>query len=131
HAALAGGEQLSRVEGEGSQVGARADWPAAVYGADGARGVLDHRDSAWPAKVVHRVKIGWDAGLVDEDHGARARGQARLDRRRRQVLRDLVDVSEYGHGSDIARRVRGRDERERWDDDLVAWADSGGNEGQV
>ena len=119
------------MEGEGSQVGARADRPAAVYGADCAGGILDHRDPARLAKRPHGVKIGRDACLVDEDHGARARGQARLDRRRRQVLGGLVDVGEYGHGSDIARRVRGRDERERGDDDLVTRADPGDHEGQV
>ena len=72
-----------------------------------------------------------DACLVNEDYGARARGQAWPDRGWRQVLGGLIDVGEHGHCSDIARGVRGGDEREGGDDDLVTGADPGNYEGQV
>ena len=128
HPAFPRGEQLARVKGEGGQIGAGADRLAIVGRADGACRILDHRDPVRLAQRLHGVEISRDACLVHQDHGAGARGQAWFDRRGRQVLGGLVDVREHGHGPDIPRRVRGRDERERGDDDLVTRADPGNDE---
>ena len=46
HAALAGGDDLARVERPRGDVRARTDGPAAVGRAGAARGVLDHDDAA-------------------------------------------------------------------------------------
>ena len=92
---------------------------------DGAGGIFDDRDPARIAQRPHTSEVGGYTRLVNEDDSTGAIGQVRLHRRRSQVLRDLLDVGEYGHCSDVARRVRGRDEGQRWDDDLVTRPDPG------
>ena len=76
---------------------------------DRAGGVLDDRDAARLAECPHRVEVGRDARLVDEDDGAGALGQARLHRLRGEVLGRLVDVGEHRHAPRrSARRWRSR-----------------------
>ena len=74
HAAFTRGEELSRVEGEGGQVRAGADWPAVVLRADRSRGVLDDGDPEWLSQCAHRVEVGRDARLVNKDDSARVTG---------------------------------------------------------
>ena len=72
HPALAGGDELAGMEGEGDEVAVAADQFAAIRRSDGAGGVLDDGDPSWVAQRVHRVDVGRDPGLVDEDDGLRA-----------------------------------------------------------
>ena len=105
---------------------------AAVVGRPGRAGsVLHHGDATRVAQRPHRVEVRRDAGLVHQDHRARALGQQRLDRGRGEVQRRRVHVGEHRLGADVACRVRGGDEGQRGNDDLVSGADARRDHGQV
>ena len=93
------------------------------------------RRSAMPARVAQARRasdVGRHAALVHHDHRPGAGGEHGVDASRRVRLpRREVDVGEYRRRADVADRVRGGDERERRDDDLVARPDAEHDQRQV
>ena len=132
HPALTGGEELARVEGEGGQGRRRADRPAPVHRARRAGGVLDHGDAPRLAERPDGVQVGGHAGLVDHDDrpGARRSGAARSSPGPGSAVAASTSAK-TGVRPHVADRVRGGDERQRRDHDLVPGADPGGDERQV
>ena len=133
HAALAGGEDLARVEGPGRDLGAGADRAAVVRRSGAARGVLDDDDAAadrtasriasrstgtppWSTAMTTRVVAA--SGPPRRSGGSGCRWSASTS-------------ANTGPGTDVHRRVGGGDERERRHHDVVARADSGDDQREV
>ena len=81
HAALAGGDDLARMQREAGQRPERADRPPAVGRADRARGVLDDRQPVALAEREEGVHVGRQAELVDRHDRLRAARDRALGRR--------------------------------------------------
>ena len=95
--------------------------PRLGLGADRLRGVLDERDPVGVAQLPQRAEVGGVAAEVHRHHRAGARGDAALDRRRREVRAlGRLDVAQHRLGAGVARRVQRRHERQRRHDHLVA-----------
>ncbi len=118
-AALPGGDDLARMEGEAAEHAEPAAGAAAVRRAERAGGVLDQRqlrqllEPRRPAEQVHgedRLRVRRDA----------PRGVLGID-----VHRHRVDVDEHGPRAHERDDVRGRRERVRGHEHLVARPDPG------
>ena len=102
----------------------RAERRALVSRAERLAGVLDEREAVPFAELDQRVELARVAEDVDRDDRLRPLGDRRLDRGRVEVVRARVDVREHRRRALVDRAVRGRDERERRRDHLVAGADA-------
>ncbi len=101
-------------------------------GARRVRDILDQRDAVAVADLLHAVRGGCVAGVVDDADGLRARRDATLDILRveaRVLARD--DLGEDRVGAAVDRRRGRRRERERRHDHLVPRTDPGGEVGEV
>ena len=106
--------------------------PRLGLGADRLRGVLDERDPVGVAQLPQRAEVGGVAAEVHRHHRARARGDAALDVRRREVRAlGRLDVAQHRLGAGVARGVQRGDERERRDDHLVAGPEAERAAGEV
>ncbi len=131
HAALAGGEQLARVEGVRGEFGARADGTAPVLGAGPAGGVLDHGDAVRPDGGPDAVQVDRHPALVDRDHRPGPPGEQRFDGGGGEVAGGPVDLREHRHRTGVGDGVGGGDEGERGDDHLVPRTDARADQRQV
>ena len=131
HPAFAGRDDLPRVEAEHGLVRVGADLAALVLGADRRGGVLYDVEAVTLRDLVDRADIAGEADLVDRHDGLRSPRDLALDVRRINVEGAGVDVREHHRRARVQDRVRGRDERERWNDDLVAGTDLDRGEREV
>ncbi|HYK99119.1 MAG TPA: aminotransferase class I/II-fold pyridoxal phosphate-dependent enzyme [Candidatus Acidoferrales bacterium] len=131
HDALAGRDDLARVEREHGLVRVRPDPPPLVRLADRGRGVLDHVEAVLLRDRVDGVDVACEADLVDGHDRLGALGDALLDVVRVDVEGARVDLAEDDLGAGVQHRVRRRDEGERRHDDLVTRADARGREREV
>ena len=124
HAALAGGDDLARVQREAGQRAERADRPALVLRADGARGVLDELEPVALGQRDEGVHVRRQPDLVHGHDRLRALGDRALGRRGVEVVGQRVDVGEDRRRAALPDGVGRGDEGQRRDDDLVAGADA-------
>ena len=123
HPALAGGDDLARVQREAGQRPERADRPPAVRRADRAGGVLDHRSARGRRRASRNASMSagsptWWTGMIAFVRGVIARSAVG----RVEVVGARVDVGEDRRRAALPDRVGGGDERQRRDDHLVARA---------
>jgi len=95
-------------------------------------GILDDVQVVSPRDLEDGGHIAGIAGVVHDDDGFGARGDAGGDgcRGDGEVV-GTSDVGEDHTGAGVEDGVGRRDEGERWDDNLVAWANAEGYAGQV
>jgi hypothetical protein len=93
---------------------------ALVGCAEALRGVLDHRQLAAGGDRIDLVHVGRLAIEGDRHDGPGSRRDRRLDFRRIDVRRVLLDVDEHRLGAEQHDHLRRRHERERGGDHLVA-----------
>jgi hypothetical protein len=86
--------------------------------------VLDQREAVSLRDRLERFEIDGHAAEVNRDDRLGARPDQRLDARRIQRAASRVDVREPDLRAEEVRRRRGRGERDRGRDDLVAFADT-------
>ena len=121
HAALAGGQLLVRVEGEGREIAARADQPAlGVVRPERLAGVLEQAEAARRRRALAARARGRVAEDVDRQQARGALADAPPRPRRVEVERDRVDVAEDRRRALVEQAVGRGDEAERRGDDLVA-----------
>ena len=119
-AAFAGRNVLGFLEAEAAQVADRAALAALVFGQPRLAGVLDHRQLVLAGDGVDRVHVARHAEDVHRHDGARALGDAALDRGRVHGERGRVGVGEYRQGLAREDGVVAGDEGVGRDDHLVA-----------
>ena len=123
-AALAGGDDLARVEGEAGERAETATRAPPPLGSERSGCILEHRQAVRKLLDAHRP-----AEKVDRDD--RLRPWAHLELRRVEVHRLGVDVDEHrlraGEGDDVRRRREGVGRNQH----LVARTDPEGEHGEV
>jgi hypothetical protein len=128
HAALAGGQLLVRVEAERGGMAAAADRdPVGVDGAERLARVLDDRQPV-PLERGYVRRIAED---VHRQQGFRAGGDGGGGGLRIEIESARVDVDEHRPRPLVEDRVRGRDERKRRRDHLIAVGDADGTQREV
>ena len=129
-AALPRGHDLPRVEGEAGECAERAARRSPVRRAERACGILEQRDLLRHGRL-ERLPLDGPAEQVHRDHRLRLRRDRLGDLRRVHVERVRVDVDEHGAGAGELDDVRGRGERVRGNDHLVARADAEREDAEV
>src|SRR5437762_4309941 len=124
HAALAGRHILGRVEREAGRVAEVARLLAVVFRAVGLGRVLDHREGLTPSGIEDRVHLRRLAVQMDRhDRGGLARDPNR-EPRGIHVVGISYHIDEDRLRPALEDRRRGREEGERWSEDLVPLTDA-------
>ncbi len=121
-AALTGRDDLARVKREAAEHAEAAARPSARARAERARRVLEQRDASGTV-ATSAVPVERPAEQVDREHRPRALGDGVGHLREIEVHRRGVDVDEHRPRARERDDVRGRRERVRRDDHLVAGPD--------
>ena len=129
--ALAGRDGLVRREGEASRDTECPEGPAAPARDEGLGRILNDRDVVARGDGEDVLDLGAASAHVDGYDRLRPLGDRPLELRRIEAQAALLDVGENHRRPGERRGVRGRDEREVGNDDLVARADSGGDQREV
>ncbi len=119
-----GAEILAREEREASEGADRADRLRFVSGANGLRGVLDHRNAGAICRGHQRIEIGAEAEQMDRHDRLRPRRDRGDGLRGIDVEREGIDVDQHGTRSDARDAACRREKRVGRRDDFVARADA-------
>ena len=131
HSAFPRGHVLRRVEAECAEGTEGADGLPIEGGSMSLGGVLEDHEAVPlrdPSDVLHRGRVSIE---VDRHDRRRSLSDGRFDAGRVEAEGVFVNVGEDGGRAAQGDRVRGRGEGEGGDNDLIAGADSGGEQPQV
>jgi hypothetical protein len=130
-AAFAGGDVLVGLEAERDEVAEGTDALAIPGGAEGLGRIFDHAQLVFVGDGVQAVHVDRQAGQVDRDDGAGARGDRRFQFVQVDVAGDRVDVGEHRGGADFDDDVGGGRPGNRGGDHFVARPDAGDAQGDL
>ncbi len=126
HSTFPGRDVLHRMEAENRHVRNRASRTLAIFRAQSMTRVFDHDEPVVTGNLLDRLQIGWMSRIRHGKNRARPGRHLLRDLRRIDVERVGANIGKDRRGALIQNAIRGRGERHRSGDGLVARRQSRG-----